>query len=85
VMFSLGMGISEGGSKMGNFGINFALDRSKDRKKEPRDIVYTRKEVDQLLAARNGDMEKMMTQMKLQQTLLEEQRAELQRMKAERG
>ncbi len=92
VMFSLGMGISEGGSKMGNFGINFALDRSKDRKKEPRDIVYTRKEVDQLLAARNGDMEKMMTQMKLQQTLLEEQRllleeqrAELQRMRAERG
>ena len=37
VMFSLGLGISEGGSKMGNFGINFALDRAKDRKKEPRD------------------------------------------------
>lgn len=35
VMFSLGLGISEGGSKMGNFGINFALDRAKDRKKNP--------------------------------------------------
>ncbi|MDB8915190.1 YadA-like family protein, partial [Parabacteroides merdae] len=46
VMFSLGLGVSEGGSKMGNFGVNFALDRSRDRKAEPRDIIYTRKEVD---------------------------------------
>ena len=44
VMFSLGLGVSEGGSKMGNFGVNFALDRSRDRKAEARDIVYTRKE-----------------------------------------
>lgn len=35
VMFSLGLGISEGGSKMGNFGTTWLLDRAKDRKKNP--------------------------------------------------
>ena len=29
VMFSLGMGITQGGKKMGNIGVNFALDRTK--------------------------------------------------------
>ena len=38
---------------MGNFGVNFALDRSRDRKAEPRDIIYTRKEVDNSLAAQD--------------------------------
>ena len=49
VMFSLGMGFAAGGAKMANFGVNFALDRTKDRKKVPRDIVYTRKEVDSMI------------------------------------
>lgn len=32
VMFSLGMGITQGGKKMGNIGVNFALDRTKKAK-----------------------------------------------------
>ena len=49
VMFSIGAAIANGGGKMANLGVNFALDRSKDRKVAPKDIVYTRKEVDQML------------------------------------
>lgn len=75
VMFSLGLGISEGGSKMGNFGINFALDRAKDRKKEPRDIVYTRKEVDSSLEAQDKKIQLLLAK-------LEEQSLEIENLKA---
>ena len=75
VMFSLGLGVSEGGSKMGNFGINFALDRSKDRKAEPRDIVYTRKEVDSSLAAQDEKIKLLLAK-------LEEQSREIEELKA---
>ena len=51
VMFSVGMSMAPGGRKMGNFGVNFALDRAKKRNEEAIDIVYTRKEVDSTLAA----------------------------------
>ena len=46
VMFSLGMGITQGGKKMGNIGVNFALDRTKKGEVPKRDIIYTRREVD---------------------------------------
>jgi autotransporter adhesin len=57
VMFSVGMGVAEGGRKMGNIGVNFALDRARNRMEAPRDIVYTRKEVDNILAEQNKAME----------------------------
>ena len=75
IMLSLGMGISEGGSKMGNFGVNFALDRSKDRKKEPRDIVYTRKEVDSSLAEQDQKIQMLLVK-------VEEQSREIEALKA---
>ena len=51
VMFSLGMGITQGGKKMGNIGVNFALDRTKKGEVPKRDIIYTRREVDTSLKA----------------------------------
>ena len=75
VMFSLGLGVSEGGSKMGNFGVNFALDRSRDRKAEARDIVYTRKEVDSSLAAQDEKIKLLLAK-------LEEQSREIEELKA---
>ena len=75
VMFSLGLGVSEGGSKMGNFGVNFALDRSRDRKAEARDIVYTRKEVDSSLAAQDEKIKLLLAK-------LEEQSREIEGLKA---
>ena len=75
VMFSLGLGVSEGGSKMGNFGVNFALDRSRDRKVEARDIVYTRKEVDSSLAAQDEKIKLLLAK-------LEEQSREIEELKA---
>ena len=75
IMFSLGMGISEGGSKMGNFGVNFALDRSPDRKKAPRDIVYTRKEVDSSLAEQDQKIQMLLAK-------VEEQSREIEALKA---
>ncbi len=64
VMFSLGMGISEGGSKMGNFGVNFALDRSPDRKKEHR--IYTRTEVDTSLEAQDQKIQLLLAKIEEQ-------------------
>ena len=75
VMFSLGLGVSEGGSKMGNFGVNFALDRSRDRKAEARDIGYTRKEVDSSLAAQDEKIKLLLAK-------LEEQSREIEELKA---
>ena len=75
VMFSLGLGVSEGGSKMGNFGVNFALDRSRDRKAEARDIVYTCKEVDSSLAAQDEKIKLLLAK-------LEEQSREIEELKA---
>ena len=51
VMFSLGMGITQGGKKMGNIGVNFALDRTKKGEVPKRDIIYTRREVDTSLSS----------------------------------
>ena len=65
VMFSLGLGVSEGGRKMGNFGVNFALDRARDRTKEPRDILYSRKEVDAALAAQNEQIQILLQEIEL--------------------
>lgn len=50
VMFSLGMGITQGGKKMGNIGVNFALDRTKKGEVPKRDIIYTRREIETLKA-----------------------------------
>ena len=69
------LGVSEGGSKMGNFGVNFALDRSRDRKAEARDIVYTRKEVDSSLAAQDEKIKLLLAK-------LEEQSREIEELKA---
>ena len=79
VMFSLGLGVSEGGSKMGNFGVNFALDRTKDRKGEARDIVYTRKEVDANLMEQNAKFQMMAEEIEQ----LKAQNAEFKRILAE--
>ena len=83
VMFSLGMGISEGGSKMGNFGINFALDRSKDRKKDPRDIIYTRKEVDTSLEAQEQKIQMLLAKVEEQSRAMEKQSREIEALRAQ--
>ena len=83
VMFSLGLGVSEGGRKMGNFGINFALDRSKDRKADPRDIVYTRKEVDNSLAAQDEKIQLLLAKVEEQSREMEKQSREIEYLRAQ--
>ena len=83
VMFSLGLGISEGGSKMGNFGVNFALDRSRDRKAEPRDIIYTRKEVDNSLAAQDEKIQLLLAKVEEQSRGMEKQSREIEYLRAQ--
>ena len=83
VMFSLGLGISEGGSKMGNFGVNFALDRSRDRKAEPRDIIYTRKEVDNSLAAQDEKIQLLLAKVEEQSREMEKQSREIEYLRAQ--
>ena len=83
VMFSLGLGVSEGGSKMGNFGVNFALDRSRDRKAEPRDIIYTRKEVDNSLAAQDEKIQLLLAKVEEQSREMEKQSREIEYLRAQ--
>ena len=83
VMFSLGLGISEGGSKMGNFGVNFALDRSRDRKAEPRDFIYTRKEVDNSLAAQDEKIQLLLAKVEEQSREMEKQSREIEYLRAQ--
>ena len=83
VMFSLGMGISEGGSKMGNFGVNFALDRSPKRTEAPRDIVYTRKEVDSTLAAQDEKIQLLLAKVEEQSRAMEKQSREIEELRAQ--
>ena len=66
VMFSLGLGVSEGGSKMGNFGVNFALDRSRDRK-----------EVDSSLAAQDEKIKLLLAKLEEQSREIEELKAKV--------
>ena len=83
VMFSLGLGMSEGGSKMGNFGVNFALDRSNNRKAEPRDILYTRKEVDQSLAEQDAKIKLLLAKLEEHSQEMEKQRREIEYLRAQ--
>ena len=62
---------------MGNFGVNFALDRSRDRKAEARDIVYTRKEVDSSLAAQDEKIKLLLAKLEEQSREIEELKANL--------
>lgn len=82
VMFSVGMGIAEGGRKMGNVGINFALDRTAKRESAPIDILYTRKEVDKTLASYEQKMEVLISMVESQNRKLEAQSAEIESLKA---
>lgn len=81
VMFSLGLGVSEGGSKMGNFGVNFALDRTKDRKGEVRDVVYTRKEVDAFIAGYEERMQMLLDKLDEKNNVIDEKIRELEALK----
>lgn len=81
VMFSLGLGVSEGGRKMGNFGVNFALDRSRDRTKEPRDILYSRKEVDANIAEQDEKIRLLLAKLEEQNNKLERQSLEIEMLK----
>ena len=82
VMFSVGMGIAYGGRKMGNVGINFALDRTAKRESAPIDILYTRKEVDKTLASYEQKMEVLISMVESQNRKLETQSAEIESLKA---
>ena len=78
VMFSLGMGITQGGKKMGNIGVNFALDRTKKGEVPKRDIIYTRREVDTSLKAQEEKIQLLLLKLEAQSREIETLKAKLQ-------
>ena len=78
VMFSLGMGITQGGKKMGNIGVNFALDRTKKDEVPKRDIIYTRREVDTSLKAQEEKIQLLLMKLEAQSREIETLKAKLQ-------
>ena len=78
VMFSLGMGITQGGKKMGNIGVNFALDRTKKGEVPKRDIIYTRREVDTSLKAQEEKIQLLLMKLEAQSREIETLKAKLQ-------
>lgn len=78
VMFSLGMGITQGGKKMGNIGVNFALDRTKKGEVPKRDIIYTRREVDTFLKAQEEKIQLLLMKLEAQSREIETLKAKLQ-------
>lgn len=78
VMFSLGMGITQGGKKMGNIGVNFALDRTKKGEVPKRDIIYTRREVDTSLKAQEEKIQLLLMKLEAQSRKIETLKAKLQ-------
>lgn len=78
VMFSLGMGITQGGKKMGNNGVNFALDRTKKGEVPKRDIIYTRREVDTSLKAQEEKIQLLLMKLEAQSREIETLKAKLQ-------
>lgn len=78
VMFSLGMGITQGGKKMGNIGVNFALDRTKKGEVPKRDIIYTRREVDTSLKAQEEKIQLLVMKLEAQSREIETLKAKLQ-------
>ena len=78
VMFSLGMGITQGGKKMGNIGVNFALDRTKKGEIPKRDIIYTRREVDTSLKAQEEKIQLLLMKLEAQSREIETLKAKLQ-------
>lgn len=78
VMFSLGMGITQGGKKMGNIGVTFALDRTKKGEVPKRDIIYTRREVDTSLKAQEEKIQLLLMKLEAQSREIETLKAKLQ-------
>lgn len=78
VMFSLGMGITQGGKKMGNIDVNFALDRTKKGEVPKRDIIYTRREVDTSLKAQEEKIQLLLMKLEAQSREIETLKAKLQ-------
>ena len=78
VLFSLGMGITQGGKKMGNIGVNFALDRTKKGEVPKRDIIYTRREVDTSLKAQEEKIQLLLMKLEAQSREIETLKAKLQ-------
>lgn len=78
VMFSLGMGITQGGKKMGNIGVNFALDCTKKGEVPKRDIIYTRREVDTSLKAQEEKIQLLLMKLEAQSREIETLKAKLQ-------
>ena len=78
VMFSLGMGITQGGKKMGNIGVNFALDRNKKGEVPKRDIIDTRREVDTSLKAQEEKIQLLLMKLEAQSREIETLKAKLQ-------
>lgn len=78
VMFSLGMGRTQGGKKMGNIGVNFALDRTKKGEVPKRDIIYTRREVDTSLKAQEEKIQLLLMKLEAQSREIETLKAKLQ-------
>lgn len=78
VMFSLGKGITQGGKKMGNIGVNFALDRTKKGEVPKRDIIYTRREVDTSLKAQEEKIQLLLMKLEAQSREIETLKAKLQ-------
>lgn len=78
VMFSLGMGITQGGKKMGNIGVNFALDRTKKGEVPKRDIIYTRREIDTSLKAQEEKIQLLLMKLEAQSREIETLKAKLQ-------
>ena len=78
VMFSLGMGITQGGKKMGKIGVNFALDRTKKGEVPKRDIIYTRREVDTSLKAQEEKIQLLLMKLEAQSREIETLKAKLQ-------
>lgn len=78
VMFSLGMGITQGGKKMGNIGVNFALDRTKKGEVPKRDIIYTCREVDTSLKAQEEKIQLLLMKLEAQSREIETLKAKLQ-------
>ncbi len=66
---------------MGNFGVNFALDRARDRTKEPRDILYSRKEVDANMAEQDEKIKMLLAKLEEQNNKLVRQSREIELLK----
>ncbi|MDO4179317.1 MAG: YadA-like family protein [Phascolarctobacterium sp.] len=55
IMLSLGAGIAEGGKKMGNLGVSFALDGGPSMQPKATRTTYSRAEVDKMLAVQKAE------------------------------